>query len=71
MSVSVIMYFGTLGFILILVIILIFVRTEKIKVIGDFIKKTMPSIPITHILKILRKQLTLYYINTKGKYIKI
>jgi len=55
MSVSVIMYFGTLGFILILVIILIFVRTEKIKVIGDFIKKTMPSIPITHILKILRK----------------
>ena len=55
MSASVIVYFGTLVFILILVIILNFIKVEKIRVIGDFIKKTIPTIPITEILKNLKK----------------
>ena len=48
------LYASTLVFILLLIIILTFIETEKIKVIGDFLKKIMPVLPISAIIKLLK-----------------
>lgn len=55
MDTTIIMYFGTLGFLILIVAILIFVNNQKIEVIGDFIKKITPTIPLTGILRIFKK----------------
>ena len=36
-------------------IIFIFIPNEKIKTIGDFFKKVIPTLPITNIVKLFKK----------------
>lgn len=47
-------YIATLIWMIIMTLIFIFLRTEKIKAIGDFFAKILPKIPLSDIIRALR-----------------
>jgi hypothetical protein len=44
------------SFIIIVIMMLNFIKRDRIEMIGDFLVKVMPTIPFTGILKVLKKK---------------